>query len=180
MSKGNKRKKIRTPHALKIRLAFGSESSEVNLTSMIDMFTIILLFLLKSYSVTDVNLSPPKEIRLPNSVATAIPSLAVKVNMSPNKIEVDDHTVVYLNNGLLSKNDVQGLVIFPLYRELKTIASIKRAEAKENPDEEFKPQIILYGDKNIPYKTLKRVMYTAGQAQYEAFRFSVIRKGRFN
>jgi biopolymer transport protein ExbD len=165
-------------HGLKMRRSLGAESTELNLTSMIDMFTIILIFLIKSYSVSDVALSPDSTIQMPYSTATEIPTIAVKVSMSQENISIDGRPIINLQNGRLQAEDVQGLVIFPLYRELKAIAVLKAEEEKQDPNREFKRQVLLYGDKRIPYGTLKRILFTAGQAEYETFRLSVIRKGR--
>ena len=150
---------------------------EVNLTSMIDMFTIILLFLLKSYSIADVNLSPPKGIQLPSSISDKVPHLAVKVDLGKGEINVDGRTVVYLRNGRLRQNDIRGLVILPLFDELNAISEAKIKLAKANPDQTFKREIILFGEKTLPFSTVKQVLFTAGQARFESFRFSVIRKG---
>lgn len=160
-----------------MRHAMAGKGFYLNLTSMVDMFCIILIFLLVSYSVTDVALSPPKDLILPQSFSRQVPNLAIKVVISNQEIMVEDHSVVRLAQGRLKEEDVQGLVIFPLYRELKTISDAKTAEEKEHPERKAERRIILQGDRSIPFETLKRVLFTAGQAEFEGFRFTVMQKG---
>jgi len=172
-------KSSRKSKGLQLRKRFGGQVFEINLTSMIDMFTIILLFLLKSYSVADVSLSPPKDIHLPSSISEKVPHLSVKVDVGRETIHVDGRPVVYLRQGRIRKEDVRGLIILPLFHELNAIYKAKIQLAKNYPEKKFTREIILFGDKSIPFTTLKRVLFTAGQARFEAFRFSVMRKEKF-
>jgi len=169
-------KSSRKSKGLKLRKRLGGHTFEINLTSMIDMFTIILLFLLKSYSVADVSLSPPKDIRLPSSISEKVPHMSVKVDVGKEIILVDGRPAVYLRQGRFKKGDVRGLIILPLFYELNAISKAKIQLEKNHPEKKFNREIILFGDKSIPFSTLKRVLFTAGQARFEAFRFSVMRK----
>jgi biopolymer transport protein ExbD len=150
----------------------------LNLTSMVDMFTIIVVFLLVSYSVSDVALAPPKDVRLPVSSSSTLPFISLKVVVSPRAIMIEDRPVVALNQGKLRQDDVQGMVIYPLYRELKAIM-VEREKSVEGVAN-AKPvdrKVVLQGDRSIPFDTVKRILFTAGQAEYDGFRLSVIRKG---
>lgn len=157
-----------------IRKEMRNKGFYLNLTSMVDMFCIILVFLLVSYSVTDTALAPPKGMVLPSSISRALPETSVKIAIGLDQITLEDRPVVALNQGKLNAQDVQGLVIFPLYRELKAFAS-QHQDAKSS-GQKVERRLILQGDKSIPFDTLKRVMFTAGQAEYEGFRFTVMRK----
>ncbi len=64
--------------------------TNLNLTSMMDMFTIILVFLLKSYSSTGKLITIPEGYTLPESVAEKTPVLAVNISVDSEYIILDD------------------------------------------------------------------------------------------
>lgn len=167
----NKHKNASRKQAVRARLEKLNKPFYLNLTSMVDMFTILLVFLLLTFSVTDVAFSPPKGVVLPGSVSTRVPSVLVKIAVSPDQISVEEKAVVNLQKGRVRPEDVQGLVIFPLYRELKAIV-----DSKKQGDAPFEKKIILQGDRTIPFSTLKRILFTAGQAEFEGFRFMTQQK----
>ena len=81
-----------------------------------------------------------------------------------------------LSLGQLRSQDVQGLVIYPLFRELKAVAAARLELEKKDPTKPFVKKIVLHADRSIPFATIKRVLFTAGQADYESFHFVVLRK----
>jgi biopolymer transport protein ExbD len=168
--------RLKKLHGARLR-AEANKPFYLNLTAMVDMFTIMLVFLLLTASVNDVAFTPPANVQLPTSRSERIPTLLVKVAISPTAISVEDRDIVSLEAGRVREEDSQGLVIFPLYRELKAIADAQSAQEKAIPDKKIDRRVVLYGDKSIPFATLKRVLFTAGQAEFEGFRFSVIRRG---
>src|SRR5438105_2266701 len=93
------------------RVHFRQENSiyELNLTAMVDMFTIILVFLLRSYSTSAVQLTPADRLQLPASFSASQPVEALKVVVAKHGIYVDDVKVIDLDNGkILSKDMDQG------------------------------------------------------------------------
>ena len=50
-----------------------SEPAGLNITSMMDMMTIILVFLLKSYSTQDISIAPSEDLELPVSTVRRHP-----------------------------------------------------------------------------------------------------------
>src|SRR5579871_2691556 len=75
----------------------------LQITSMIDMFTIILVFLLKSYASSSVDIAVNKDVRLPASTASVAPIEALKLIVSTHGIYVDDKEVAHIDGGEIPK-----------------------------------------------------------------------------
>jgi biopolymer transport protein ExbD len=146
------------------------EKGELNLTSMMDAMTIILLFLLKTYSTHGQIVSPSKDLVLPYSLSKEPPKKELTVSVTRENVSVSDKVVMPVNS--IRPNDV---MIAPLYQELK-----KRAEeAKQNEilyAIPFDHEILIQGDQEIPFQLLFKVLYTCGQSEYNKLRLLTIRE----
>ncbi len=162
---------------------------ELNITSMMDMFTIILVFLLKSYSTEDISVAASDDLQLPTSTALKAPELAVNVVVSKSEIVVDGVKVLDLtrvpdpdNPGkewpAVPEDEKKGQLISRLYDRLLEKAEAAKAlgKASGREEHEFKGRILLQCDKSLPFSLVREVMYTAGQAQFGEFRFVVYKQ----
>lgn len=143
---------------------------ELNLTSMMDAMTIILLFLLKTFSTHGQIVSSSKDLRLPYSLSTESPKKELTVSITRENILVSDQKVVSI--GTIKPDDV---MIKPLYTELKR----RSEEAKHNEVTyaiPFDHEIIIQGDQEIPFQLLFKVLYTCGQSEYNKLRLLTIRE----
>jgi biopolymer transport protein ExbD len=125
----------------------------LQITSMADVFTILLVFLLKGVSTDALTITPSASLRLPVGIGSdAIRERALQVEVSPKGI-------------LVEKNFIAGLADFekPLTRRL----------AAETAN---KGRVTLLTDGSIPYSTLKRVLGVLAKGGYAAIRFGVIRE----
>lgn len=160
-----------------------SVSDELNITSMMDMFTIILVFLLKSFSTEDIAVAPSGALTLPVSSTTRPPKLAVNVAVSRDQILVDGVSVLSLAAGAsgpqIPSAEKQGALVPKLYERLQQKADAAKtiATASGRADHEFRGEVLLQCDKSLPFSVVSDVMYTAGQAQFADFRFVVYRHG---
>ncbi|MDZ4677545.1 MAG: biopolymer transporter ExbD [Oligoflexia bacterium] len=149
----------------------------LQITSMIDMFTIILVFLLKSYSSSVVDMAPMKDLRLPSSTATVSPVEALKLAVSKDGIYVDDKSIVVFENGQLPKSATDASdtrFIKPLFEALNTLAQKSKNIAKQNENVTFDGKIVFQADQSLNYQLIKKVMYTATIAGYSDFKFAVV------
>lgn len=170
-----------------IRRNGGSEG--LNITSMMDIMTIILIFLLKSYSTEDISVTPSADLVVPISSAEKAPKLAVQVVVSKSQILVDGVAVMSLGTATdpvsgaevpsIPADEKQGQMIQKLYEKLLTKAETAKTQAQrtQREDLEFKGEILLQCDSTLPFSLIREVMYTAGQAQFSNFRFVVIKGG---
>jgi len=149
------------------------KGAKLNITSLMDIMTIILVFLLKSYSTEDIQIAPSDDLRLPSSSAQKPPELAVNAVVSKVNITVDGVKVVDVSGGTVGEEYKRGTLISPLFDTLKEKADEAKALAERNPANKFKGRILLQCDRDIPFSLVREVMYTAGQAQFAEFKFVV-------
>lgn len=158
----------------------GEAIEELNITAMLDMMTIILVFLLKSYSASSTAVTLTDDLLLPVSDSQQKIEEAIRVTVSRKEITVEDRKVCDLVNGSVDpsfkRDGDAGYFITPLFNGLQI--EVKRLEqiARLNPRVTFKGRIIIIAHKAITYRLLTEVLYTAGQAKLGAFQLLVLRK----
>ena len=136
----------------------------LNITSMTDMFTIMLVFLLQTYSTADVQIVPDSEIRLPASASMLNPTEAIKLSLSKNSLKIDQTKLADVKDADFLPQDLEDKdtnFIKPLFEELDKIA-----KAEQDKPHVKEGRILLQADKDLPYATLRKVMYTASMAGY--------------
>ncbi len=174
--------------ALKKARRAGS-GAELNITSMMDMMTIILVFLLKSYSTQDISVAPSEDLELPVSTVKKNPEMAVNLIVSKKNIVVDGVPVLSLekvddedNPGQkklqVPEDQRNGQLIDALLDELSKKADTAKNIGQQSGSEEhaFKGRLLIQCDKKLPFEVLRQVMYTAGQAQFSEFKFIVYKQ----
>ena len=142
---------------------------DLNLVSLIDIFTILIFFLLINTGVADV-LPNSKSIKLPESTAEKLPRETVVVLISQNDIVVEGRKVATVSDVI----DVEADVIPALKAELDVLASRQVIRAE---NEASKRAITIMGDKEIPYRLLRKVMVTCARADFTDVSFAVQKKG---
>jgi len=166
-----------------------TKEEALNITSMMDLMTIILVFLLKSYSTQDISIAGDSDLQLPSSTSTKDPELAVNLVVSGRQIVVDGVPVLQLTKVPDEENPGKELVAVPedekkgqliptLFDRLTEKAESAKAiaEASGSSEHEFKGRILLQCDKKLPFSVIREVMYTAGQAQFGEFKFVVYKQ----
>jgi biopolymer transport protein ExbD len=151
--------------------------TELNLTPMVDMFTIILVFLVTSISTSNVQVASVDNLVLPGSTATVEPNEALKLIVTSKGIYVDETKVMDLNNGMLAGlENKDPNFIKALYEELDKHAKKAEEIQKVNPELKFTGEYILQADQEVSYGTLKKVIYTSMLAGYADLRMGVAGK----
>ncbi|RME04494.1 MAG: hypothetical protein D6812_04185 [Deltaproteobacteria bacterium] len=148
---------------------------QLQLTSLIDIFTVLLLFFLKSLSQeAEFQVTPSETLKLPESIAQKAPEPTVHLIIAQDAILFEGQKVLDLPNGELPPEAVDGFIIKPLLSVLKRRAEQLKTFEQRYKHLPFKGKITLYGDRRIPFSLLKRVMVTAGEAEFGEFRFAVL------
>ena len=149
---------------------------DIDITSLLDILTILLVFLLQSYNSSGVIINVPKEIELPRSSSESLNTFGVNIQVSKSQIWIDDKEVV--NTEIAEQGqlfDEGGRRIVPLYNELVKIKeTIKQSEKLSPQATKFSGLANLVVDKTLKYSYLKRVMYTCAAAGYKEFKFVVL------
>ncbi|MGC9044494.1 MAG: ExbD/TolR family protein [Myxococcota bacterium] len=152
----------------------------LNITAMMDMMTIILVYLLKSYSSDPANITPQSDLSMPFSTTRLKPEAAVPLAISKNSILVNDKEVCKIVNNKVDPNCKEGkseeqYLIQSLYSALDAERQKQEEIAAYNSAQQFKGLVLIMGDKDIPFRVVSEVLYTAGQAQFGNFKFVVLK-----
>ncbi|HYA47132.1 MAG TPA: biopolymer transporter ExbD [Burkholderiales bacterium] len=143
---------------------------DLNLVSLIDIFTILIFFLLANASEVEV-LPSTKAVRLPESTAEKTPKVTVVVVVSNEDILVQGRKVISVSQALNANSDL----IEPLKAELDYHAG-RQLVRKEQ--ETRNKAVTIMGDKEIPYRLLRKIMVTCARANYSDLSFAVIQRGK--
>jgi biopolymer transport protein ExbD len=153
---------------------------DIDITSLLDILTILLVFLLQSYNSSGVIINVPKGIELPRSASESLNNFGVNIQVSKTQIWVNDIEV--LNSDTASESltyDEGNRRIIPLFNELTKIKdNIKAVEKASTEAKKFSGIVNLVVDKSLKYDYLKRVMYTCAKAGYKEFKFVVMTKDK--
>ena len=142
-----------------------SNAVDMNLVSLIDVFTILIFFLLSNSGGVET-LPSPKAVLLPESVAQKSPLETVVVIVSGTEILVDGRKVAMVADVLGADGDL----IEPLKAELELQAN-RQVVRKEN--EAQSKRLTIMGDKEIPYRLLRKIMVTSARANFSDVSFAV-------
>lgn len=169
---------------------------ELQLTSMMDVMIIIVVFLLKSYQASTNNLATLPGIKIPTSASLEDAQDSLEVIITPEQMVFENEKVLEFVKTATDAGDAAGGYAFkstdvdeggrrivPLYDALMKArdksellrAKSQKRDANGNPLP-FDGVLAIQADKRIEYDTLRKVMYTAGTAGYKVFRFIARKK----
>jgi biopolymer transport protein ExbD len=144
----------------------------LNLTSMMDMFTIILVFLIKSYNIEGLLAHPSEDLTLPKSTTERPPEVALDVIVSNQWIMVNEKPVENISN-IVGKTD---LMIPRLYDALQSYAR-EAKKMEETYGIKFTGKVTIQGDQKLTFNTLLKVMATCGRSEFPNMRLVVYQRG---
>jgi biopolymer transport protein ExbD len=150
------------------------ESASLTLTSLMDVVSIIVVYLLKTYASDPVLIQPVAEQKIPMSKIDSPIQEGVPVYVSSREIIFGEKKLVQLQEGEVDPNEVKGHLIGPLYDALAEEVD-KAKQMAEQRQVEWPGRLILIGDQNLKFSTLVDVMYTAGRAEFAEYAFCVIK-----
>ncbi|MFO1266592.1 MAG: biopolymer transporter ExbD [Rubrivivax sp.] len=143
-------------------------SVDLNLVSLIDVFTILIFFLLAQVGPIET-LPSPKAVQLPMSSAEKEPKPAVVLVVSASEILVEGRKVADLAEVAAQKTDLIAALKTELDQQAQRVAV--RAENKKATN-----AITIMSDKDIPYHVLRKVMVTCATANFGDVSFALRRK----
>ena len=153
------------------------------LTSMMDMFTIVLIFLLCSFSEKPETIKLDNELELPRSSAERNYDKNLKLVLTKSSLMLEDEIIAELENGKIKGIDEKNLKSSDLFKRLKehyelSIKTVDEKKAAETDPEEKTPgrEIVFLCDKKHEFKTINQIMKTAGLAGYPNFQFAVLQE----
>jgi biopolymer transport protein TolR len=141
---------------------------DLNLVSLIDIFTILIFFLLSSASEVET-LPSFKSVKLPESTAERAPKETIVVVVSAVDILVDGRRIASVADVMRTDGDL----IAPLKVELDLLA---RRQVIRQENQAQNQAVTIMGDKDIPYRLLRKVMVTSARANFTDVSFAVRRR----
>lgn len=160
--------RMRSLHRKKRR----SPAVQLSLTSLMDIFTILLLFLLMQMGDEGLALPTSEQLNLPASTSRDNPSPTVIIMVTENEILVEGKPVMDVREAIKMK----GPILQPVKEELTRLAEQTRYLASQNASVKFSGKITVMGDRNIPFRLLKKVMSTCAQAKFPNIALAVTKK----
>ena len=139
---------------------------DMNLVSLIDVFTILIFFLLSNSGVETL---PAASVHLPESTAKQDPKETLVVVVNANEITVEGRKVADVAPLATAKDD-----LIPGLKAELDLVSTRPVALAENAAKAH--SVTIMGDKDIPYQLLRKVMYTAAVANFTDVSFAVNRK----
>lgn len=148
---------------------------DIDITSLLDILVIMLVFLLKSYNSSGVTFNIPKNITLPLSASQSLNNMGVNIQVSPTNIWVDNKIVLDSKKLPQRTYDMSGKRIIPLYNELVSKRQMIQQIEKSSPNaKKFSGIINLLVDKSLKYSYLKKILFTSAEAGYKQYKFVVL------
>lgn len=141
----------------------------LNLTSLMDVFTILVFFLLANSSSSEV-LTTPKQIKLPDSVVEAKPRETVVITVSPEVVLVQGEAVISTPDMLASTSEKVPAISERLGQLERNIIGINTKTVAESRE------VTILADKTIPFRALKKIMTTCTDSGYGMISLAVIQK----
>ena len=163
MKESSRAKRMQRHHARR-----ADKSASLNMVSLMDIFTILVFFLLVSAANSDI-LPTPKNIKLPLSTAEQLPKENVVIIIGDNNIIIQGKKVASIKATLRSKQSL----IMPLMNALK--AELKN-KSLTNKKAIVKKGVTIMGDKEVPYLLLKKIMITCAASNFTDISLAVNRK----
>jgi biopolymer transport protein ExbD len=144
------------------------------LTSMMDMFTIILIFLLFSFSENPETLKLDKNLELPRSSTEVEYHQAVKIVLSKTDLLIEDELMGVVENRQIVGLPSEDLRASRLYQRLKAHRDNHTGNKDADETASETPHVLFLCDKSHAFKTINQVIKTAGMAGYPHFQFAVL------
>ena len=141
----------------------------MNLTSLMDVFTILVFFLLVNSATNEV-LETPKRITLPNSAALDKPRETVVIFISPDEVTVQGDSVARVADILaMSGQDIEpiGVKLAEISSNIIGVSTQVIAESQE---------VTILADKSVPFRVIKKVMSTCTSQGYSHISLAVMQK----
>lgn len=151
------------------RMSVKKKAGGLSLVSLMDVFTILVFFLLTNSSSDEV-LSNPKEIELPESEVEAKPRETIVIFVSEKTILVQGEVLMQTSDALADKKNILRKLKDRLLEHRKNVIGISTKTIAEGKE------VTVLADKKVPFFLLKKIMSTSTSAGYGKISLAVIQK----
>jgi biopolymer transport protein ExbD len=145
------------------------KSPGLNMVALMDVFTILLFFLLINSTASDVA-EPPKTVKLPASYVESKPRETVAVVVTEDEILVQGEVVATTQEVLeTTESEIEAIMLRLLEQQKRVIGISERTVSAST-------EVTVLAHKTIPFEILKKVMSSCTRAGYEKISLAVIQK----
>lgn len=152
-----------------------NEQMDLQITSMADIFTILLVFLLKTYSATSIGVNIASDVSLPSATTGTAPVEVLKLEISSQAVTIDGHPSALLDQFRFARADLDSsgasrALLKDLARERKRQLEIARQNADVQPD----ARLLVLADRKAPYGTIRAALRSAAANGYTDYKLVVV------
>jgi len=157
-----------------------NEEVALQITSMADVFTILLVFLIKSFSVSSISVSIGKDTQLPTAVGGQEQVEALRVEIHASAVLMEGEPVISLSNfvpsdpaSIAPDGTIPELVSqMQKQRQRQQILAAAGNEVSARAEKDSK--LLVMADKRVPYRLLKQVLASASVQDFTDFKLVVV------
>lgn len=146
----------------------------LNITSMADMFTILLVFLLQNYSLSEFKVEPKSSIDLPSSNSLIEPKRAPVLTVTKGEVFFNDKLLMSVQEWRQKPNHLLALIDAP---SGTLAAEAREKDSAGNKEQSMDSSIIVLADKSHNYGTIKALLQTLNKKGYRQVRFATLGGG---
>ncbi len=148
------------------------EFAKPQMTSLVDVLTVLVFFLLKNFSSEGDIMTPSKGLELPESTAKERPEIGLVVAISQKHIMVEGTPVALVSE----EQERPGTDIPALSHFLEEKRKQTETIAEYDKSVSFNGKLSIQGDKKIPYWLLQKVLATCGENGFSSFALAVSKR----
>lgn len=156
------------------------ESLSLNLMPMLDIFSILITFLLMSYSTDPVSYDVNNGVELPESMTVSTLDEMPTIKVTKTDVIINDKKVASIVGGDVEEAARSQGAVFPVFQELQKLAEATKKVIGGRLSEADKARLstlTMEMDQGHNFKLMKRIMLAAQQAEYITFKLMVARQG---
>ena len=143
----------------------------LNLVSLMDIFTILVFFLLVNSAEVEI-LPSSHSVSLPQSVSKLKPHKTITIIVAPGDISVQGRRIVTMEQ--VQQSDDENIPALQRYLE-KSIRE-KAMQGQDAGNSDSRPEVTIMADKTIPYRILKKVLLSCSESRFGKVSFAVIQE----
>jgi biopolymer transport protein ExbD len=156
--------------------------TDIDITSLLDIITILVVFLLVNFNSSGVVIDIRGDIKIPDSQSTALNNPGVIIQLSKKQLWVEDQELINFETSSpeVKLYDDGGRRIVPLFNKLSEIKDqVDVVNKHAGNDKPFSGVANLVVDKSITYDMIRKVLYTCAEAGFQKYKFVVMGEQAF-
>lgn len=149
------------------------KSTGMMLTSLMDVFTVLVLYLIVNQG-SGVDIEPPTRVKLPDSVVETAPRRSVVMAVSDTEVLIQGQPIIAITDVLANRQDY----IEPVRLEMLRIKNLAAEQGDKAISESS--EVTILADRSVPFKVLKKLMSTSSSAGFDKISLAVNQKENQN